>query len=192
LSLRSPRRLAEESDPPVAGTLNILTVNLERKYMNWYAIYTKPRAEDTTARLLENAGMEVLNPKLRTKKYSGKKYGEVIEQLFPCYLFAYFDPGTHFHMIKYTRGVRYIVGKENPIAVPPEIITAIKENLEEGVAKLASENFRRGDRILVREGPFKDFYGIFERKLSGRERAMILLDALYCKLEIESVSIKKA
>jgi transcriptional antiterminator RfaH len=160
--------------------------------MNWYAIYTKPWVEDATAKLLENAGLEVLNPKIRTKKYIRKKYVEVIEQLFPCYFFVYIDPAVHFHMIKYTRGVRYIIGKENPISVPPEIITAIKENMEGGIAKIAPENFQKGDRILVREGPFKDFYGIFERNLSGRERAMILLEALYCKLEIESVSIKKA
>jgi hypothetical protein len=45
---------------------------------------------------------------------------------------------------------------------------------------------------VIREGPFKDFYGIFERNLPGRQRAMILLDALHCKVDIESTSIRKA
>jgi transcription antitermination factor NusG len=84
-------------------------------------------------------------------------------------------------MIKYTRGVRYIVGKEHPIVVPAEIISAIRERLNEGIVTLVLEDFSKGDRVVIREGPFKDFYGIFERNLPGRQRAMILLDALHCK-----------
>jgi transcriptional antiterminator RfaH len=158
----------------------------------WYAIYTKPKCEESTALLLDRAGIDTLSPKIRMRKYVRKRYTEIIEQLFPSYIFAYFDCKKQTHMIKYTRGVRYIVGKEHPIAVPPEIITAIRERMEEGVVTLALEQFSQGDRVVIREGPFKDFYGIFERNLPGRQRAMILLDALHCKVDIESASIRKA
>jgi hypothetical protein len=46
--------------------------------------------------------------------------------------------------------------------------------------------------VVIKEGPFKDFYGIFERNVSGQERAMILLEALHSKIDIESSSLKKA
>ncbi|MEJ2697174.1 MAG: transcription termination/antitermination NusG family protein [Candidatus Sulfobium sp.] len=159
--------------------------------VNWYAIYTKPGAEDSATRLLTNAGIETFNPKIRIRKYVRKKFTEVIEQLFPSYIFASFDPGTHGHMIKYTRGVRYVVGKEYPLVVPPEMIEAIRERMEDGVVKPEREKFETGDRVLIKEGPFKDFYGIFERNLSGRERVVILLEALFCRVEIERFSIKK-
>jgi transcriptional antiterminator RfaH len=152
----------------------------------WYAIYTKPKCEESTALLLDRAGIDTLSPKIRIRKYLRKKYTEVIEQLFPSYIFANFDCEKQTHMIKYTRGVRYIVGKEHPIVVPAEIISAIRERLNEGIVTLV------GDRVVIREGPFKDFYGIFERNLPGRQRAMILLDALHCKVDIESTSIRKA
>jgi transcriptional antiterminator RfaH len=160
--------------------------------MNWYAIYTKPRAEDSTSQLLSNAGIETLNPKMRVKKYVRKKYVAVIEPLFPCYVFALFDNKTHGHMVTYTRGVKYVVGKETPLVVVQEIIDAIKERLEGNLVVPAPVRLEKGDRVLVKEGPFKDFYGIFERDLSGRERVMILLDALHCRLEIESQALKKA
>ncbi|MBI5641472.1 MAG: hypothetical protein HZA17_13710 [Nitrospirae bacterium] len=160
--------------------------------MNWYVIYTKPKAEDSTAGLLENAGIETLSPKVRAKKYIRKKFTEVVEQLFPCYIFACFDKEKHGHMITYTRGVRYIVGRQSPVPVPPEIIEAIRERIEDGIIKPLPEIFKKGDRVIIREGPFRDFYGIFDRDVTGKERVMILLEALHSKLDIEIESIRKA
>jgi len=160
--------------------------------MNWYAIYIKPKCEDSTALQLRSAGIETLNPKIRTKKYIRGKYNSVIEPLFPNYIFACFDPEKHGHMIRYTRGVRYVVGKQNPTVAPQIIINAIRERMEGDIIRPVSEKLESGDRILIKEGPFANFYGIFERDVPGRERAMILLETLHCKLEIESISIRKA
>ena len=87
--------------------------------MNWYAIYTKPKAEGSVAQLLSKAGIETLNPKISVRKYAGRKYIEAVEQLFPCYIFAFFDEGKQGHMARYTRGVKYVVGKVNPLTSIP-------------------------------------------------------------------------
>jgi transcriptional antiterminator RfaH len=160
--------------------------------MNWYAIYTKPKCEDSTARLLNNAGIETICPKLRVRKRIGGKYADVTEQLFPSYLFAFFDKEKQAHMIRYTRGVKYIVGKEEPLVVHQEIIDALRERMQGEIVVPVPEDMKKGDRVLIREGPFKDFYGIFERDIPEKERSMILLEALYCKVEIEKRSIRKA
>jgi len=159
--------------------------------MNWYAIYTKPKSEGAVAHLLSNAGIETLNPKIGVRKYIRKKYIEAVEQLFPCYVFAFFDEGERGHMIRYTRGVKYIVGKETPLTVPPEIIEVIRERMVGDIVMLPLEKFDSGERVLIREGPFKDFYGIFERHIPGRKRATILLEALYFRLEVENRSLGK-
>ncbi|MFZ2197743.1 MAG: transcription termination/antitermination NusG family protein [Thermodesulfovibrionales bacterium] len=160
--------------------------------MNWYAIYTKPKCEDSTALQLRNAGIETLNPKIRTKKYIRGKYISVIEPLFPSYIFACFDSEKQGHMIKYTRGVKFVVGKQNPLAVPQEIIEAIQERMQGDIVTPALEKIEKGDRVIIKEGPFVNFYGIFERDIPGRERAMILLEALHSKVEIEILSLRKA
>lgn len=161
--------------------------------MNWYAIYTKPKCEDSTALHLRNAGIEVLNPKIRIKKYLRGKYLQVIEPLFTNYIFARFDNNTHNQMIRYTRGVKYIVGKECPVVIPVEIIEAINEHMgEDSIITPSRESLSRGDRVLIKEGPFANFYGIFEREVPGRERIVILLEALGSRLEIEDISVRKA
>ncbi len=160
--------------------------------MNWYAVYTKPRAEDATALLLKNAGLDTLNAKLKVTKYFRGKYVPVVEPLFPCYIFSFFDIDKHTHMIKYTRGVKYIVGKETPLPVFPEMIDAIRDRMEGEIVRPFPATFKKGERVLIKEGPFKDFYGIFERNIPGKERVMILLDALHCKLDIETFSVNKA
>lgn len=161
--------------------------------MSWYAVYTKPKAEDATAAHLEMAGIRTINPKIKVKKYLRKKYKEVIEPLFPCYVFASFDLRDQVHLVKYTRGVRYIVGKDSPMAVHDLIIEAILERMEEGdIVRPLRDSFERGDRVLIKEGLFKDFYGVFERDIPGRERVMILLETIQSKIEIEGHSIRKA
>lgn len=160
--------------------------------MDWYAIYTKPKCEDSAARLLNNAGIETCSPKIRALKRVRGKYVDVIEQLFPSYIFACFDREKHCHMIRYTRGVKYIVGKETPLSVPAEIIQAIQERMQGGVVVPVPEDIKKGDRVMIKEGPFKDFYGVFQRDMPGKARAMILLEALHCTLQIETRSIKKA
>ena len=161
--------------------------------MNWYAIYIKPSCEDATALHLRNAGIEVLNPKIRIKKYLRGKYLTVIEPLFKNYLFACFDNERHNQMIRFTRGVKYIVGKENPVVVPVEIIRAISEHMgEDSIITPVPEPLSKGDRVMIKEGPFANFYGIFEREIPGRDRIVILIEALGSRLEIEDVSVRKA
>lgn len=158
----------------------------------WHAIYTKPGKEDLVAFRLQGIGIEVLNPKLKSKKYKRNKFIDVIESLFPCYLFANFEKEKYSHLITYTRGVRYIVGKGNPIVVHDEIINTIKEGMgDDNIVVIKPRKFEKGDRVLIKEGPFKDFYGIFEKETRGPERVMILLGMIHYRLELDSCLLTK-
>ncbi len=160
--------------------------------MGWYAIYTKPGKEDSVASCLQDISIEVLNPKLKSRKYRRNKVVEVIEPFFPCYLFANFEKEKYSHLITYTRGVRYIVGKSNPVVVHDEIINTIKEGMEDGkIVVIKPLRFEKGERVLIKDGPFKDFYGIFERETRGTERVMLLLEIMHCKLELDSCFLTK-
>ncbi len=160
--------------------------------MSWHAIYTKPGKEDSVTCRLQGVGIEVLNPKLKSKRYKRNKLIEVIEPLFPCYLFANFEKEKYTHLITYTRGVRYIVGKNNPIIVHDEIIDAIKEGMEDGdIVVIKPGRFQKGDKVLIKEGPFKDFYGIFERETKGTERVVILLEMIHYRIELDSYFLTK-
>ena len=159
----------------------------------WYAIYTKPGKEDSIAMRLEGLGIDVLNPKLKSRKFRRNRLGEVIEPLFPCYLFADFEKDKYAHVITYTRGVRYIVGKQNPIVVRKEVISTIRENIGyDDIVMMKTDEFAKGDAVIVKDGPFRHFSGIFMSEIRGPERVLILLDTLSCKLEIDSYYLVKA
>ena len=153
----------------------------------WYAVYTKPKKEDSVAFSLQNIGLEVLNPKIKFRKFKRNRLTDVIEPLFPCYLFANFDKDKYSHLITYTRGVRYIVGKKNPVVVQDEVVNVIKDGIEDNnIIAIKPLTFKNGDKVLIKDGPFKDFYGIFEKEIKGHERVMILLETIQCRVELDS------
>lgn len=159
----------------------------------WYAIYTKPTREDLVSSRLQTIGIEVLNPKIRSIKYRKNRLVEVVEPLFPSYLFAKFDKERYSHLITYTSGVKFIVGKNNPLSVHDEIVYAIKERIgQDNIIIMRPDKFVRGDRVRIIDGPFKDFYGIFTREVKGPERVMVLLDALHCSVEIDGCLLAAA
>jgi len=154
----------------------------------WYVVNTKPRNEDRAARNLVNGGIEVLAPKLKLRKFKEGKFVHVVEPMFPGYIFVRFHPLDEFRMVKYARGVKTIVhfgGRIIPLQ--DEIIEFIRTKLENGVASVEKPKISKGEKVLIKDGPFKGFSGIFESELDGKERVAILLEGVnYCaKMEID-------
>ncbi len=154
----------------------------------WYVVNTKPRNEDRAAMNLSNGGIEVLAPKLKLRKFKEGKFVHVVEPMFPGYIFVRFHPVDEFRMVKYARGVKTIVqfgGRIIPLQ--DEVIEFIRTKLENGVASVEKQKIGKGEKVLIKDGPFKGFSGIFEDELDGKERVAILLEGVnYCaKMEID-------
>lgn len=154
----------------------------------WYVVNTKPRNEDRAAMNLLNGGIEVLAPKLKLRKFKEGKFVHAVEPMFPGYIFVRFHPVDEFRMVKYARGVKTIVhfgGRIIPLQ--DEMIEFIRTKLENGVASIEKAKIGKGEKILIKNGPFKGFSGIFESELDGKERVAILLEGVnYCaKMEID-------
>jgi transcriptional antiterminator RfaH len=147
--------------------------------MNWYAIHTKPRQEATAQRSLEREAVETFYPKLRQRKTIRRVRKWVTGPLFPCYIFARFDPVVSSRLVKYANGVTNIVsfgGK--PVTVADELIATIAAHAEEEVVTIQPPAFRVGELVEVQTGPFRGLQGVFERELSDRDRVVILLEVM--------------
>lgn len=163
----------------------------------WYCIYTKPRQEDALCRKLSDiADIETLNPKLKRKKLIRGKHSEVVEEFFPCYVFARFDPRKYHHMITYTRGVRRIVGNSLglPYIVDESIINMIKEKMSDGYIAIDYPRLVEGEEVSITEGPMKGMKGLFSQELKSQDRVLILLNTIkyQAKVEIEADYVVKA
>lgn len=154
----------------------------------WYVINTRPKKEFQVERLLEEGGFDVYNPKY-------KQEGSV-RPFFTGYEFVLFDFPQQYRLVKYTRGVKTLVGnEEGPIPVQEDIIHEIKVREVDGYIELEKygQEPSLGDKIQVMEGPMKGLKGLFKKELSGKDRALILLNyvSYQGKLVIEKKKLKK-
>lgn len=159
---------------------------------NWYIVYTKPRSEDIVSQKFGDCGFEVLNPKFRERKYFRRRLQEVTTHLFPCYIFVRFDLMRDYRLVKYTRGVRRVVGTENiPTAVPNDIIDSIRCRMEDGVVSVSPRRFEQGEEVLIKAGAFEGLNAVFEKDLKGTERVSILLKTINARVVVDSALLEK-
>ena len=132
---------------------------------------TRPKKENQVERLFVEGGFEVYFPKYLHEKKS--------KLFFPGYGFIHFDFPAQYQLVRYTRGVKRLVGHEaGPIPIEEEVIIQIKKREVEAYIELDKfgESPDVGDQIEVMEGPLKGLQGIFHRELMDNERVLILLN----------------
>ena len=154
----------------------------------WYVLNTKPKKEFHVEKIFIEAGFRIYNPKY--------KHEERVKPFFTGYEFIYFDFPDQYQLVKYTRGVKKIVGtQESPTAIPEEVLDALKAREVDGLIELLKygEEPVLGDEIEVVVGPLKGLKGIFERELSDADRVLILLNyvSYQGQLVIERKKLKK-
>ncbi len=155
---------------------------------NWYVINTKPKKEFQVERLFTEGGIEIYNPKYM--------HEERIKPFFPGYEFISFDFPDQYRLVKYTRGVKRLVGvREIPVPIPNEVIREIKSREVNGLIEIDKygEKPEVGDEIEVVEGPLKGLRGVFKKELTAKERVLILLNYVtyQAQLIIEKEKLKK-
>lgn len=157
--------------------------------LNWYVINIKPKKDSQVERLFEEGGFTVYCPKHRSEKK--------VRPFFPGYAFLFFEFPEQYRMVKYTRGVKRVVGNEDgPIPVPEEVIGGLRAREKDGLIVLEKygQEPRVGDEIEVMEGPLKGLRGVFEKEAGDKERVMILLNyvSYQGQLLIEKRKLRKA
>jgi transcription elongation factor/antiterminator RfaH len=164
----------------------------------WYVIHTHPKQEDRACSNLRVLGVPIFNPKVRERRYNQFAIipTYVAKPLFPRYIFAQFKIGDLYHKVRFTRGVYSVVGfGEGPTSIDEEIISLIQSNMkkEDGFVRI-DEEIKPGDKVIVRDGPLKNFAGIFEREMKDADRIRILLETVsyQAHVEIERDMVKRA
>ena len=71
----------------------------------WYVINTRPKKESQVERLFIEGGFTIYCPKYVREKR--------ITPFFPGYAFLQFEFPEQFQMVKYTRGVKRVVGNDS-------------------------------------------------------------------------------
>ncbi|HZX09716.1 MAG TPA: transcription termination/antitermination NusG family protein [Acidobacteriota bacterium] len=138
---------------------------------NWFVLNTKPKKEFQVEKIFSENGYKIYNPKYKQENR--------IRPFFAGYEFIYFDYPSQYRTVKYTRGVKKIIGNEQgPIPIHEKLINEIKKREIDGFIELnkyGSEP-KSGDEVQVMEGAMKGLKGIFKKEITPKERALILLN----------------
>jgi transcription antitermination factor NusG len=155
---------------------------------SWFVLNTKPKKEFQVERLFEEGGLNFYCPKYlhETKE----------KPFFPGYGFINFEYPSQYKLVKYTRGVKRIIGNEaGPIPIPEEIIQQIQKREIDGFIELEKYGGipEVGDEIEIMEGPMKGLRGVFRKEMTDKERVVILLSyvSYQGQLIIEKKKLKK-
>lgn len=156
--------------------------------LSWFVVNTKPKKEAIVERLFQQGDVGVYNPKYREE---GR-----IKSFFPGYAFVRFSHPEQYKLVKYTRGVKRIVGNDaGPIPIEEEILERIRSREVGGFIELSKHGIEPevGDEIEVAEGPFRGLRGIFTKGLTDQDRVLILLNyvSYQGQLIIEKSKLKK-
>jgi transcriptional antiterminator RfaH len=149
--------------------------------LSWYVVHTHRQQEDRANSNLLSLGLEMLNPKLRVKKFNefSGKLTCVAKPLFPNYIFARFRVNQSYHQVRFTRGVHSLVCfTSEPASVDDAIIELIRARVDDDGFVKTEDAFKRGDEVRISDGRFRNLYGVFEHDMPDADRVQILLNTV--------------
>ena len=151
---------------------------MSESIQQWYILSIKPKQEQIVIKNLDILGVQSYLPLYQRKKKVKKTKTDVVVPLFPGYLFCRFEFDEHYQKIRYTRGVKKVLGNKQSLwVIADEKIDDIR-NREQGglvVLKKVEEKFEKGAPIVVDDGDFDGWEGIFVEDIPDEKRAVILL-----------------
>ena len=157
------------------------------RIMNWYVLYTSPRAEKQVEKRLSLLGVETFLPlHLVLRRWSDRiKLVEV--PLFPSYIFVHTNDHK-VHECLCVQGITRIVYHNGiPAVISKREIVAIQSFLEQ--ARNKELNYSINEEVLVACGVLKDISGKIKR--IGKKYLVLHLEQIGTTISIAMDQIKK-
>ncbi|MBU4258949.1 MAG: UpxY family transcription antiterminator [Proteobacteria bacterium] len=162
---------------------------IDKLVRSWYVLHTKSRFENVVNDVLIKKTIEVFLPKIKVRSKRRDRKAMIQVPLFPGYVFVKTDlnPYEHIEIVKTAGAVRIIGNKDGPLAVPQESIKSLKIMVAGNSSVITGTRLRKGDRVMVVDGPFAGITGTFIR-YKGKERVVVYIEALG---QFASVEVRK-
>src|SRR4051812_49011713 len=128
--------------------------------MNWYAIQVRPRAEISTARILQNKGYELFVPLYKSRRTWCDRKIDLELPLFPSYIFCRFDPRTRLPIMTTPNVMRIVGTGKMPLPIDASEIEAVQQIVRHGYKAEPHPFLTVGSRVLIEKGPLAGIEGI--------------------------------
>lgn len=153
--------------------------NIDKLVRSWYVLHTKSRFENVVNEGLTKKSIEIFLPKVKVRSKRRDRKAMIQVPLFPGYVFVKTDlnPYEHIEIVKTVGAVRIIGNKDGPVAVPRVNIESLKIMVAGNNSVITGTRFKKGDMIMVVDGPFAGVTGTFIR-YKGKEHVVVYIEAL--------------
>ena len=160
----------------------------------WYALHTKSRFENVVHEGLIKKSVDVFLPKIRVRSKRRDRKLMIHVPLFPGYVFVKtdLDPNEHIEILKTTGAVRLIGNRGGPVSIADTTIESLKIMVATEQPIATGSRFKKGDRVVVVEGPFAGVIGTFVR-YRGQGRVVVHIEALgqYAAVDVSADDVEK-
>ena len=145
---------------------------------NWYAVYTKPRAESKVTERFKEIGIKVYFPTIKEiRQWSDRK--KIIDKaLFTSYVFIRINDKQYEQVRRVQGVVNFVYYLNKPAIIKETEIEAIKIFLKE--VEHNSINFEVFDEVVIKVGALKGQKGII--KSVGKKHIRIIIKDLKISL----------
>ena len=153
----------------------------------WYAIHTRSRFERKVYDAFCGKSIGAFLPRKLVMSRRKDRRKKILVPLLPGYVFVQFDrdPETYWQIIK-TVGVVRMVGFEGkPVPADDKEISALM--ILDGTDRTVQNRayMKRGDQVMIMEGPFKGLVGFYLRHKGRTDRVVVSIELLHRSLAVE-------
>jgi len=161
----------------------------------WYALRSKPHKEHALYQQASLGKYEVYYPRLRVTPVNPRS--RHIIPYFQGYMFVHVDieqvGRSVFRWMPFSIGL--VTFGSEPAQVPDAFIYALRARLEEinREGPQLTQSFSKGEKVVIRRGPFEDYPALFDTHIPGGERAKVLIEFLsgqYVRLDVHTMNIE--
>jgi transcriptional antiterminator RfaH len=151
--------------------------------MNWYVVYTNPKAEKKVAEKLNEIGINAYCPMISKKVQWTDRKKTVQVPLFNSYIFVQIEEKNRNEIFKISGVVRYLFWLGKPAVVKDAEIETIKNWLTNPtIFDLTVEKWQKGDKIILESGPFNAQSAVVHEV--KQNHYLLVLESLGCILKV--------
>lgn len=160
----------------------------------WYVLHTKSRFENVVTEGLAKKSLEVFLPRIQVQSRRKDRRRVIRVPLFPGYVFVKtnLNPYEHLEIVKTVGAVRLIGNKIGPVPVPEDTVSSLQIMVTGDQPIATGSRLKKGDRVMVVQGPFTGVTGIFIRYKS-QGRVVVNIEALgqYAAVDVDQEDVEK-
>lgn len=148
------------------------------EFMNWFAIYTLPRAEKKAYAELVKKNIVTYLPLQRTLRQWSDRKKWIEEPLFRSYIFVNIPDNLYFDVLNTNGVVRFITFEGKAVPIPQQQIEAVKFYLSsDNPLPENIEKYSPGQPVEVIKGPLKGLFGELIQ-LAGKQKVKVEISAV--------------